>query len=126
MNFIHLSGRIGADPEIIPYKTQTDTDGAERFLAKFDLAADPTWSARRSGNETPDWIPIIGFDGPIARFAKSALKKGDAVTLTGRLPSDTWEGEAGTKRKSLQVAIIEIAKNGKGTGDRSDLGGDAS
>lgn len=114
MNYIHLTGCLGADPEIIPYKKQnisTGEDRRERFLAKFDIAVDPPWRPGQDKDAKPNWIPIVAFDGPAARFARKALKKGDAVCLTGSLQTDTWETEDGEKRKSLHVKVIEIEKS---------------
>lgn len=118
MNYIHITGRLGADPEIIPYKKQnisTGEDRRERFLAKFDIAVDPPWRPGQDKDAKPDWIPIVAFDGPAAGFAQKALKKGDAVCLTGRLQTDIWETEDGGKRKSLHVTVIEIEKSSPAT-----------
>lgn len=113
MNYIHLSGRLGSDPQIIPYKNQNrgSEDERERFLVKFDLAVDRPWRPGQKDDPQPDWLPIVAFDGPSARFAAKALKKGDAVLLTGRLQTDLWETEDGSKRKSLNVVIVELEKS---------------
>lgn len=120
MNYIHLSGRLGADPEIIPYKKQDPTteNSRERFLAKFDLAVDQPWRPGQDKDPKPDWIPIVAFDGPAARFASKALKKGDSVILSGRLQTNTWETENGEKRKSLRVTVLEIEKVAPGNASK--------
>lgn len=108
MNHLHLIGRLGRDPEIIEYE-KTDESGAARSarLAKLSLAVERAWRPNHT-HERPDWIPVTAFDGPQARFIQKACKKGDLVSITGRLQRRNRETQDGKSASALEVVIVEI------------------
>lgn len=110
MNNIHLIGRLGADPEIIPYTTKHDRPDEERFLVRFDIAVDQPWRPGRDDKPDPDWIPIVIFHGPNARYARQSFAKGELVAITGRLEQQKWTDDDNNKRSSLRVVAAEIKR----------------
>ena len=116
MNYVHLVGRLGDNPNIHSYsddKQPADPDAPRRQLVRFDLAVERRWSAKaaKAKSERPvDWVPVLIFDGPAARYAEQALAKGDLVSITGRVDVHRWRDGTNHPRKEVRVVVGEIRK----------------
>lgn len=104
MNNAHviLSGIITADPEV---KFVGETPKME-----FSIACDYSWRDKQG-----DWQKETSFFNVIAwrdlaENAARSLKKGVAVTITGRLAQRSWEDkESGAKRYAIETVADSIA-----------------
>ena len=57
-----------------------------------------------------NWVPVVAF-GPLAARAKKALKKGDRVSIQGRLNVDEFEDKNGEKRTSFSIIASDLEKS---------------
>lgn len=117
MNFVHLVGRLGADPDIHPYSDDhqpSDPNAPRRNLVRFDLAVEQAWTPNASKDRPVDWIPVVIFDGPSARYAEKAIQKGDLISLSGRIDTRRWTDGENRKRKDIRVVVIDLEKLGAG------------
>lgn len=97
MNFIALSGRLTAVPEI------RTTDSGKK-VASFSIAVDRPFT----GNESQaDFIEIVAWEKK-ADFAEKYLGKGRKVIVTGRLQIRTWKAKDGTNRKTAEVIADQV------------------
>lgn len=97
MNFIALSGRLTAAPEI-----RTTESGKK--VASFSIAVDRPFN----GNESQaDFIEIVAWEKK-AEFAEKYLGKGRKVIVTGRLQIRTWKAKDGTSRKTAEVIADQV------------------
>lgn len=88
MNSIHISGNLGADPEL----KMTDNGP----VASFSLANAARLRDGSQGNTT--WVTIQVWDG-LANIVAESLKKGSFVSVSGRLIQQSWtDKETGVKR----------------------------
>jgi single-strand DNA-binding protein len=111
VNHLHLIGRLGADPKVIPYKDSNqpkDSSKPRRCLVQFDLAVDRARANPKTGETETDWLAVTLFDGPAAKYAAKFLGKGDRIALTGRIETGTYEAEAGQRRKTWRVIAEEV------------------
>jgi single-strand DNA-binding protein len=99
-----LNGIITADPEI---KFVGETPKMD-----FSLACEYSWR-----DKTGEWQKETSFFNVIAwrdlaENAGRSLKKGVAVTVTGRLAQRSWEDkESGAKRYAIEAVADSIAIN---------------
>lgn len=72
------------------------------------------------------WMSVTCFRGMAENCAES-LRKGDLVSVTGKLQTDEWETENGEKRSSIGLVADEVAvslkfrtvRHGEGQAQRS-------
>lgn len=92
---IAMTGLVGTDPE--PFSTKS-CEGCS-----FRLGSTRRYKDRRSGEwrDAPTvWITVRAYRG-LAKNMAASLRKGDPVTVTGRMVMDSWQGEDGTNRSAL-------------------------
>lgn len=53
------------------------------------------------------WVDLVGFKRLAENMAES-IKKGDLITVEGRLQVEDWEDSEGNKRKSVNVVLDTI------------------
>lgn len=99
MNKVILMGRLVKDPEV--RYTQTAEPVA---VGKYTLAVNRRF--KRDGEQDADFINCVAF-GKTAEFAEKYYKKGQLVSITGRLQVRSWEDQNGTKRWSTDVIVEE-------------------
>jgi single-strand DNA-binding protein len=102
-NSVILIGRLTRDPEL----RRTSTGKA---VCSFDIAIgrrikDPVTSEWKDAD--PTFVPIIVW-GDQAERCGERLKKGFPVHIDGRLQTNKWEGNDGTKRSRLEVVASRI------------------
>ena len=90
LNCVALVGRLGKDPE-----SRATTNNT---VADFSIAVDEGFGDKKSTS----WINIKAW-GKTAEFAISYLRKGNLVSVTGRLKQETWETKEGQKRDRVVV-----------------------
>ena len=114
MNKAVLVGRLTRDPEV--RYSQGDNTTA---VARYTVAVDRRF--KRDGEPTADFIPCVVF-GRSAEFAEKYFKKGQMVSVVGRLQVRRWDDNEGKKRWSTDV-IVEEQYFAEGKHDSEKNGG---
>lgn len=113
MNKVILMGRLTRDPEV------RYSQGAEPLaVARYSLAVNKRF--KRQGEPDADFIPCVAF-GKNGEFAERYFRKGQMVSVVGRLQVRNWEDNEGKKRVTTEVAVEEqyFAEN-KNKGNSED------
>lgn len=92
-------GRLTRDPEI-RYKQ----DAEPMAIARYSLAVDKRF--KREGEQKADFIPCVAF-GKQGEFAERYFRKGQLVSVAGRLQVRNWEDNEGKKRTATEVVVEE-------------------
>ena len=98
MNKIILLGRLSKDVEA--RYTQTNNT----MVASFTLAVNRRF--KQEGQPEADFINIVAWS-KLAEFCSKYFKKGQQVSIVGRLQTRTWEDENGQKRYVTEVVAEE-------------------
>lgn len=103
MNVITVAGQLGRDSEL-----RSLPDGTP--ILSFSVADS-------QGREKPTIWWNCGLFGKRAEALQQYLTKGQSVTVTGSVAEREWTDKEGTKRKSQDIRVNEIALQG---GKRED------
>jgi len=99
---ITVQGFVGAMPGL---KKAGDTE-----VATFRLGSTPRYLNRRT-NEWVDaptqWYTVRAWRG-LARNVAESLRKGDGVTVVGRLNVTTWTAQDGSERTTLEIEATSV------------------
>lgn len=99
MNKVILMGRLTRDPEV------RYSNGAEPLaIARYSLAVNRRF--KRQGEGDADFIPCVAF-GKQGEFAERYFRKGQMVSVVGRLQVRNWEDNEGKKRTTTEVVVEE-------------------
>lgn len=99
MNKVILMGRLTRDPEV------RYSQGAEPLaVARYSLAVNKRF--KRQGEPDADFIPCVAF-GRQGEFAERHFRKGQMVSVVGRLQVRNWEDDEGRKRVTTEVVVEE-------------------
>ena len=101
MNKVILMGRLTRDPEV--RYSQGDNAMA---IARYTLAVDRRFNRGGSDENSADFIGCVAF-GKAGEFAEKYFKKGQMVSVIGRLQVRSWDDNEGKKRWSTDVVIEE-------------------
>ena len=107
MNKVLLMGRLTKEPEVRYSK------GPEPLaVEKYTLAVNRRF--KHQGEPEADFINCVAF-GKLGEFAEKYLKKGQLISIVGRLQVSSWNDQKGQKRWSTDVIIEEqyFAENKK-------------
>lgn len=99
MNKVILMGRLVRDPEV--RYSQGSTPIA---VARFSLAVNRRF--RREGEPEADFINCVSF-GKSGEFVEKFFKKGQMVSVVGRLQVRSWDDKEGKKQWSTEVVVEE-------------------
>lgn len=118
LNKVILMGRLTRDPEI-RYKQSTEPMAIARYSLAVNkrfkrqgdqgtrrTSAAESGSAQRSADQKADFIPCVAF-GKQGEFAERYFRKGQMVSVVGRLQVRNWEDNEGKKRVATEVVIEE-------------------
>ena len=99
MNKVILMGRLTRDPEV------RYSQGAEPLaVARYSLAVNKRF--KRQGEPDADFIPCVAF-GKNGEFTERYFRKGQMVSVVGRLQVRNWEDNEGKKRVTTEVVVEE-------------------
>lgn len=99
MNKVILMGRLVRDPEV------RYSQGNEPLaVARYTLAVNRRF--KRQGEQDTDFIGCVAF-GKAGEFAEKYFKKGQMVSVIGRLQVRSWDDNEGKKRWSTDVVVEE-------------------
>ena len=122
INQVMIAGRLGKDPE-------SRTTGGGLTIGNLSVA---TEERRKDGNDwksETEWHRVVVF-GKTAEACCTHLRKGDVVSITGRLKTSSWEKE-GVKRYKTEIIAERVVfpgtrRSGEGAGRDDDYSGGAS
>ncbi|MDR1104066.1 MAG: single-stranded DNA-binding protein [Endomicrobium sp.] len=98
-----MVGRLTRDPEL-------RRTGTGKAVCSFDIAISRRIKDSVSGewkDANPTFVPVIVW-GEQAERCGERLKKGSPVHVEGRLQTNKWEGNDGTKRSRLEVVASRV------------------
>ena len=99
MNKVLLLGRLTREPEV------RYTQGGEPMaVARYTLAVNRNLT--KNGQQEADFINCVAF-GKLGEFAEKYLRKGQLISVVGRLQVRSWDDQNGQKRWSTEVVIEE-------------------
>lgn len=99
MNKVILMGRLTREPEV------RYSNGAEPLaVVRYTLAVNRRF--KRKDEPEADFIPCVAF-GKSGEFAEKYFKKGQMVSIVGRLQVRSWEDNEGKKRWTTEVIVEE-------------------
>lgn len=99
MNKVILMGRLVKEPEV------RYSQGAEPLaIARYTLAVNRRF--KRQGEPEADFINCVAF-GKTGEFAEKYFKKGQMVSVVGRLQVRSWDDNEGKKRWTTEVIVEE-------------------
>jgi single-strand DNA-binding protein len=99
MNKVILMGRLTRDPEV-----RYSQGASPVAVARYTLAVDRRF--KRDGEPSADFIPCVAF-GKGGEFVEKFFKKGQLVSVVGRIQVRSWDDKDGTKRWSTEVITEE-------------------
>ena len=99
MNKVILMGRLVRDPEV-----RYSQGNEPMAVARYTLAVNRRF--KRQGEQDADFIGCVAF-GKAGEFAEKYFKKGQMVSVVGRLQVRSWDDNEGKKRWSTDVVIEE-------------------
>ena len=99
MNKVILMGRLVRDPEV-RYSQGKDP----MAIARFTLAVNKRF--KRVGESDADFIECVAF-GKNAEFIEKYFRKGQMVSVVGRIQVRTWTDTNGGTRWSTDVVVEE-------------------
>ena len=99
MNKVILLGRLTKDPEV-RYST-----GSEPIaVARYALAVNRRF--KRPNEADADFINCVAF-GKQGEFAEKFLKKGQMISVVGRIQNRSWDDAEGKKRYATDIVVEE-------------------
>ncbi len=99
MNKVILMGRLTRDPEVRYSQAAEPT-----AIANFSLAVNKRF--KRDGEPDADFINCVAF-GRTADFIQKYFKKGQQVSVIGRLQTRSYDDQQGQKRYVTEVVVEE-------------------
>lgn len=123
-NSVRLTGFLGSDPEIVTY-------GDKQKMARVSLATHEKYR-----NKEAEWITdthwhTLTYWGRNAEYAEKTLKKGNQISIEGRLVSRNYTDKEGITRYISEIIVndtlvirVKIRKEETGPvteGDSEDL-----
>ena len=99
MNKVILMGRLTRDPEV--RYTQTNNT----LVASFSLAINRRF-VRPGEERQADFINIVAWS-KLGEFCSKYFRKGQQVSIVGRLQTRTWDDEQGQKHYVTEVVAEE-------------------
>lgn len=100
LNSIVLTGRAGADAIVKNYGSQKQ--------ARFNLAVNE-YHKNQQGEiiKKTNWFTITLWNGH-AEVAEKEIKKGNKITVLGKLQANVYDAEDGTKRYTTNIHVNEL------------------
>lgn len=96
MNVYMVVGRLARDPEVRTTKKGTS-------VVKLSIPTEDGWGDRKKTT----WHNVVVF-GKAAEVVSQYKRKGDWVSVSGRLEVDEWQDKDGNKRKTPQLIADSV------------------
>lgn len=102
MNVVILIGNLGKDPEI--RKTESG-----QSVANMILATSENYTNKEGKKiEQTEWHNIVVYGKVVDAFISKYLKKGDKVSVRGRIRTRTWEDKNGVKNYKTEITSDDL------------------
>lgn len=98
MNKVILMGRLTRDPEI------RYTQGENLAIARYTLAVNRRF--KKQGEAEADFINCVAF-GKSGEFVEKFLKKGQMISVVGRIQTGSYTDKEGKKVYTTDVVVEE-------------------
>jgi single-strand DNA-binding protein len=111
LNKVFLLGNLGGEPELRHTKSGT-------AILKLSVATNESYFDKEGTRQsTTSWhrAVILGKRG---EALAGVLRTGTSVMIEGRLRTDSWEAQDGTKRYMTEVVVREIMLLPRGSDDQ--------
>lgn len=108
LNKVLLNGRLVADVELNNYGKGKNAGVYTRFTLAVNDGKD------ENGESIAQFITCKAFN-KTAELLEEYVKKGEMVTVVGKLVNNNWEDKDGNKHYSTEVNVLELdlLPNGK-------------
>lgn len=100
LNSVNVTGRITAEPEV--KSTQTGI-----AVCSFSLACDRDFKNKETGERETDFFDCVAWRHT-AEFMGQYVRKGNQITLSGRLIAENYVDKEGNKRKSVKIQVSDV------------------
>jgi single-strand DNA-binding protein len=97
VNRTELTGNLGNDPE-----QRFGTSGT--YVSTVSIAVHTSYKQGEEWKERTDWFRLVAFGESAERL--SHFRKGERITVTGRLQSSEYLDREGQKRTSVEVVVL--------------------
>lgn len=97
-NRVDLGGNLTSDPELVDL-------GNDRFVTNASLALNESYVTNGERKERTTFVDITAWGNVAKRLAE--FKKGDNLSVEGRLERETWEKDGETRHK-LKVNVARF------------------
>lgn len=105
-NSVRLVGNLGTNPEVKCFDQN-------KKVARLALATNETYHNKKGEKVTEtQWHNLVLW-GKQAEIAESYLKKGDEISIEGKLASHNYTDKEGIKRYVTEVVVNELLMLGK-------------
>ncbi|HTI60720.1 single-stranded DNA-binding protein [Mucilaginibacter sp.] len=102
-NSVRLVGNLGMDPEVKSFDNN-------RKLAKISIATTETYKNDKGEKITDtQWHNLVMWNGQ-ANLAEQYLKKGDMISIEGKLSSRSYVDKDGNKKYMTEVVVNDFLK----------------
>jgi len=102
-NSVRLVGSLGMDPEVKSFDNN-------RKLAKVSIATNETYKNDKGEKITDtQWHNLVMWNGQ-ANLAEQYLKKGDIISIEGKLASRSYVDKDGNKKYMTEVVVNDFMK----------------
>jgi single-strand DNA-binding protein len=102
-NSVRLVGSLGMDPEVKSFENN-------RKLAKVSIATNETYKNDKGEKITDtQWHNLVMWNGQ-ANLAEQYLKKGDIISIEGKLASRSYVDKDGNKKYLTEVVVNDFMK----------------
>jgi single-strand DNA-binding protein len=84
--------------------------GSGQSVANFSAADNRRWrdQSTQEWQETTTYVDVVAW-GILGEHVARSLRKGDRVTVTGRLDQRGWQSSEGDRRSKLELAASDVA-----------------
>jgi len=104
MNKVILIGRVGKDPEVIT--------AGESKMCKFSLATSEYYRDKSGGRkQTTEWHNIVIW-GALVESAAKYIKKGDEVSVEGKIKTTVYDKD-GVKKYNTSIYAERFSLHGR-------------
>ena len=110
LNNITIQGRLTRDPEM-----KATASGVS--CATFALACEQDYK-NPNGERDTDFFDVVAWRNT-ADFVQRYFRKGQMVVVRGRLQTQQWTAQDGSKRKTVQIVAENVYFCGKENGNTS-------
>lgn len=117
LNKVMLIGHLGDEVKMHYFDDKNS-------VGRFPIATNESYTNKQTGEKvvTTEWHNLV-VRNKLAEICEKYLSKGDKIYCEGRIKTRQWEGEAGVKRYSTEIHVVEMnfltTKRDLGTGSSS-------